>query len=276
MASAPDSSSQRKRNAIIWRRRQIPLGEAFDDWKRLKHAGGWTHNQLARHLLDVHARHCDGVCSSKSGFLAKATTSAETLSDPTTNAEPRRQPFSTPVEGDHKHKFPSDVISSLDSSEEDDSNDFTAGAYLLEEESVPPMILRVPRKRASVPATLPDVSTTSQDLSNGNNHKANTAMSLVVIPGNMNIPTEESFNSTGKIKENVVSLPGDVESVSNRLEDSEKPEETAAEDNPSKAKYVRVAIKEEPDDEEAVVIIVGTPGDGDGEDEGFEAPMQPT
>ncbi|XP_071831269.1 uncharacterized protein [Apostichopus japonicus] len=142
-----------------------------------------------------------------------------------------------------------------------------------EQEPVPPMKLRIPRTIASVPASLPDVSITSQDLSNGNDHKANTARSLVVLPARMNIPTEESFNS-GKIKEKVVILPGDVESVSNRLEDSEKPEETAAEDNPLNAKYVREAIGEESDGEDAAVIIVGTPGDG--EDEGFDAPMHPT
>ncbi|KAJ8025823.1 hypothetical protein HOLleu_33484 [Holothuria leucospilota] len=41
-----------------YRLTKVALSGSFDAWKDLKEGGGWTHGELAAHLLHVHRRHC--------------------------------------------------------------------------------------------------------------------------------------------------------------------------------------------------------------------------
>ncbi|XP_071810744.1 uncharacterized protein [Apostichopus japonicus] len=52
------SSATKKLRKRNYKKATIHLIDSFEDWKALKDVSGWTHSQVARHLMEVHAAHC--------------------------------------------------------------------------------------------------------------------------------------------------------------------------------------------------------------------------
>ncbi|XP_071855092.1 uncharacterized protein [Apostichopus japonicus] len=116
------SSSTKKRRKRNSNKTQISLVDSFEDWKALKEAGGWTHNQLARHLMDIHAAHCSHEqCSAnweRASSCLGASGGAQLAPEESRSRSRPSSPFAMDLEFDTSSSSPSIDQSTVEEVEE--------------------------------------------------------------------------------------------------------------------------------------------------------------